>query len=246
MSSTDKTDYKQLLSFIMHDLRQINSMIRDSSRLLSVATRGNRLDEQALRHHAAVVFEQAAVLSSWLAIADMYIDPDRFAKEPLMRVSIYDKFHMAIVNIKRLAAQRNIRLAVQGNGKFYLNAHPVIEIMPYILLDNAIKYSPAFGEITVTLDEDSLKILIGVKSMGPRVEDEERNSLCIAGFRGKHAQQHTELGTGQGLALLKTICDYHGASLTINTGPTASAITIGGIPYGSFNVEIKITKTEPN
>jgi len=239
MPATNHTDYKQLLSFIMHDLRHINAMIRDSSRVLSVATRGNRLDDASIRHHAAVVFEQAAVLSSWLAIADMYIDPDRFTKEPMVRVSLHEIFYKACVNFKRLAGKKYIRILLEGKGKFYLTAHPVIDIMPYLLLDNAVKYSPNSSDITVTLDENS-RLHICVQSMGPRLGDEERSSLCKVGFRGEHAKRRTEVGTGQGLALLKTICDYHGAKLTVTSGPTISHVD--GIPYGLFTVDIQIPK----
>ena len=240
MSTTDTVDYKQLLSFIMHDLRHINAMIRDSARLLSVTIRGKRFDEPSLRHHVAVVCEQAAALSSWLAIADMYIDPDRFAKEPMATVSLHEMFYKASVNFKRLAAKKNLVMTLEGKGKFLVTAHPVIDIMPYILLDNAIKYSPNFGEIKVILNEDSSSLHIRVQSMGPRLEDEEHSSLCVVGFRGKYAKQRTEVGTGQGLALLKTICDYHAAKMTLTSGSAPS--DIAGIPFGLFTVEIRIFK----
>lgn len=240
MHSIENTDYKQLLSFIMHDLRHINAMIRDSSRLVALATRGNRLDEEALRHHAAVVVEQAAALSAWLAIADMYIDPDRFEKEPLQRIPIHEIFYKAIANFKRLAAKKKIKVDLYGRGKFYLDAHPVIDIMPYLLLDNAIKYSPTSGKVEITLDETSSNVSVEIQSMGPRLEEDEHQSLCVVGFRGRHARKQTELGTGQGLALLKTICNYHGGSLDIrSSGPEVS---IGGIPYSLFTVSIRFPK----
>lgn len=242
MSTTsDQTDYKQLLSFIMHELRHINAMIRDSARQLSLATRGNRVDEVALRHHAAVVVEQSAALSSWLAIADMHIDPDRFAKEPLRRVSLHEIFFKALANFKRLLAAKHISSVLNGEGKFYVTAHPVIDIMPYVLLDNAVKYSPDYGNITVTLREESAMQHISVESMGPRLDDEERSSLFRVGFRGKYAKQRTEVGTGQGLALLKTICDYHSARIAVTSG-SGEGTAVNNVPFARFTVDIQIPR----
>src|SRR5258708_128870 len=147
MHATEETDYKQLLSFIMHDLRHINAMIRDSARLLGIATnlgnvdqdpprQASRIDVESIRHHASIVLEQAAILSLWLAIADMYIEPERFAKEPMRLISLHEIFYKAIINFKRLAGKKNVKIKLNGQGKFQVNAHPVLEIMPYILLDN--------------------------------------------------------------------------------------------------------------
>jgi len=112
--------------------------------------------------------------------------------------------------------------------------------MPYILLDNAVKYSLTCGEITVTLVEDSSNVCITVHSLGPRLETSELSLLCTVGFRGKYAKEHSEIGTGQGLALLKTICDSHAATLDISS--VSYGTTVGGIPYGSFTVDISIPK----
>jgi len=55
-----------------------------------------------------------AVLSSWLAIVDMYIDPDRFAKEPTTVVSVHEIFYKASVNFKRLAAKKKLRITCRA------------------------------------------------------------------------------------------------------------------------------------
>lgn len=241
-SNTEETNYKELLSFIMHDLRHINAMIVDSARLLSMATKGARIDEQSLRSHAEIIFEQSAALSSWLAIADMHIDPDRFAKEPLRRVSLHEIFFKARENRRRLARERHIVVSIGGEGKFYVDAHPVIDIMPYLLLDNAVKYSPNNGKILIALDEGGFVHRVKIESMGPHVDDDEVLQLGTVGFRGRHARRRTEVGSGQGLALLKTICDYHAARLSMASAK--NVVDLSGVPYSTFTVDIEIPKSQ--
>lgn len=236
MTTQDTTDYKALISFIMHDLREINAMIRDSARLLSISTSGEQIDEQAIRHHASLVVEQAALLSSWLAICDMHIDPDKFAKEPKRRISLHQLFHKAQATFKRIAKSQNVTMVLKGEGKFYVDAHPIMDILPYVLLDNAVKYSPPHGRVAVTLGETLKTVSVQIASMGPKVEENERSSLCIVGFRGDNAKKRIEKGYGNGLGLLKSICDYHNAKLEFIFGD--SVIGLGGIPYAEFSILI--------
>jgi len=238
MTTHDTTDYKALISFVMHDLREINAMIRDSARLLSISTRGDRIDEQAIRHHASLVVEQAALLSSWLAICDMHIDPDKFTKEPKRRISLHELFYKAQATFKRIAKSQHVTIELKGVGKFYVDAHPIMDIFPYVLLDNAIKYSPSYGRVTVTLDELLETVHIRISSMGPKVEESERSSLCIVGFRGDNAKKKIEKGYGQGLGLLKSICDYHNGELEFTFGD--SVTELGGIPYAEFGLHIAL------
>jgi signal transduction histidine kinase len=110
--------------------------------------------------------------------------------------------------------------------------------MPYILLDNSVKYSPNGSEITITLEDHAATLHIRAESVGPCLEADERSLLGVVGFRGKHARKRVEVGTGQGLALLKTICACHGASMFIESA--SSGISFTGIPYGLFTVDIQI------
>lgn len=242
MSSSDDPDYKRLLSFLMHDLRHINVMIQNSVRMLTELTRGAVVDSASLRPHALVAFEQATVLSAWLATVDMYIDPDRFAKEPAGVVSVHGIFHKASINFERVAAQKQLQILVLGHGRFCIRAHPVIDVVPYILLDNAVKYSPNSSRITVNLFEDDLTVYVQVCSLGPCLKNGELNSLCTSGFRGDYARQRSEVGTGQGLALLKTICDAHAATISISS--ESQGPTLAGVPFGHFTVKISIPKSD--
>lgn len=238
MNTNDTTDYKKLLAFILHELRHINAMINESARILRYGTRG-KLDVQGIRHHASVVFEQSAVLSSWLAIADMHIDPDRLVKEPKRRICLNDGFLKAIANFRRLAAREHISLVLKGGGKHYVNAHPILDILPYVLMDNAVKYSPSYSTVEISLDEIGAAIRIVTTSHGPCVEDYEMDSLCTVGFRGTNAQKKTKVGSGQGLALVREICSYHDALLKLSSDSNR-VYEVNGIPHSEFKVEIEI------
>lgn len=231
---TERIDYKELLTFMMHELRLINSMIKDNARLLSVATKGNRIDEQSIRDHVSTIVEQSLALSSWLAIIDFYVDPDRFAKEPRIRVSLHEIFYKVRANFKRIAGNKHIRIDMLGDGKFYTKAHPIIDIIPYILINNALKYSPPNGIIEICFSEGIDAHKVKITSMGPYADENELKKICEIGYRGKYAQEASQIGSGQGLGLLTAICTYHDAKVEVSSN--TNKCDYNGIPYSEFNV----------
>ena len=240
MDFPDKTDYKQLLSFMIHELRTTNRQIKESSRLLSLAIRGNRIDEELIRNHVSTIVEQSSGLSSWLAIADLYIDPDKFSREPHRVFSLHQMFYRSQSNFKRLAESKRIRLHLYGIGKFNIVAHPIIDVVPYILLDNAIKYSPLNGSVDISLNEGAEMITAKVSSHGPFADQEELQRVCEAGYRGKHAQMASQIGNGLGLSLLDAICVHHDIGIEILS--EAATWEYNGIPYSEFAVVLRFKK----
>jgi signal transduction histidine kinase len=72
------------------------------------------------------------------------------------------------------------------------------------------------------------------------VEQSEISKLSEIGFRGKNATLLTTNGTGQGLSLMKTICDYHDARITFSSD--GSSYNLNDIIYCTFTVHIYIKK----
>lgn len=78
-----------------------------------------------------------------------------------------------------------------------------------ILLTNAINYTPAGGQITLTTQQKTANgcLMVGfrVSDSGPGIPPEEQPQLFSRFFRGKAGRESTISGTGLGLALAKEI-----------------------------------------
>ena len=223
--------------FLMHELRYINSMIKSSSELLSKTVRGEKVDFDNLKSHAMTIFEQSSVLSSWLAIVDYHLDPKLFEKYIKSMVSLYRKFDKARLNFKRRAQNLGVGIHLIGQGEFSIEAYPIIDILPYLLIDNALKYSIKSGSIDVNFSSFERINVISVKAMGPFVESEELKNIFTSGFRGKNAIKVSALGNGMGLALVKKICEIHSA--TISATSSAQTISFNNCPFSEFTITMR-------
>lgn len=79
------------------------------------------------------------------------------------------------------------------------------------LLDNAVKYSPAAGEIRIILAESESAVKFGVQDQGPGVPEEEQKNIWERFYKvNKKGFQSQKRGSGLGLAIVKDIIELHG------------------------------------
>jgi two-component system sensor histidine kinase TctE len=82
------------------------------------------------------------------------------------------------------------------------------------LIDNAIKYTPAHGHITVDVRHSNQAnlLVIEVKDTGPGIPPEERQRVLERFYRVLGSDVE---GSGLGLAIVKEIATQHGGKLEI-------------------------------
>ncbi len=86
------------------------------------------------------------------------------------------------------------------------------------LLDNAVKYTPDGGEITVTLVERPDAVAVTIADTGIGMDEEVRAHVFDKYYQGEPGAR-TGRGLGLGLSLARRIVDLHGGSITLQTAP---------------------------
>jgi two-component system sensor histidine kinase CiaH len=101
-------------------------------------------------------------------------------------------------------------------------AAPVVEADPdrlqqvlLILLDNAIKHTPAGGRVDVRIDQQGPMAQIHVEDTGVGIADEDLPRIFDRFYRADRAR--SEGGTGLGLAIAKMLVEAHGGHLTLTS-----------------------------
>jgi signal transduction histidine kinase len=97
------------------------------------------------------------------------------------------------------------------------------------LLDNAIKYSPAGGDILVELRRDAGHAVISVADHGIGIPSTELDRVFERFERGSNVGERIS-GTGIGLASARHIIESHGGSIEVNSEEGAGATFIVRLP----------------
>ena len=86
------------------------------------------------------------------------------------------------------------------------------------LIDNAIRYTPYGGEVSLSVFIKESHACFVVEDNGIGIPENEQASVFERFYRGNQA---TEFGTGLGLAIVKEITALHNATITIESIPQA-------------------------
>jgi two-component system OmpR family sensor kinase len=92
------------------------------------------------------------------------------------------------------------------------------------LLENAIKYTPAGGHVTVELDRvDPGYVKLLVQDSGPGIPTPERARVFDPFYRSPDS---VATGTGLGLAIVKAIAERHHATVRLGESPTLGGLRV--------------------
>ncbi|MBA3962156.1 MAG: heavy metal sensor histidine kinase [Chthoniobacterales bacterium] len=113
-----------------------------------------------------------------------------------------------------VAEERRIRLICQGEGSIF--ADPLLfERTLSNLVDNALRFTPEEGTISITVDARSGLTEIVVQDTGAGIAAEHLRHVFDRFYRADPARSSE--GTGLGLALVKSIAELHGGSVAIES-----------------------------
>jgi two-component system phosphate regulon sensor histidine kinase PhoR len=76
------------------------------------------------------------------------------------------------------------------------------------LVENAIKYTPSGGRVTVSAACQQHEVVVSVSDNGPGISEQDLPRVFEKFFRAREHQDHT--GTGLGLAIVRSIVERHG------------------------------------
>ncbi|UYG05097.1 ATP-binding protein [Halomonas sp. LR3S48] len=215
-----------LLSSVSHDLRTpLASIIGSASSLRELEPQLSRADRRELLDGILAESErlnryiQNLLDMTRLGHGDLKIERDWVSFDDLVTAAL-----------KRLGATLDaVRVEREGaNGLPLLYVHPaLIEQALVNVLDNAVRFSPADGQVGIRarLDEAREWLEIRITDEGPGIPPEQREAVFDMFFTGGEGDRGRH-GSGLGLAICRGMLGAHGGSVEALPGPAGQGTTI--------------------
>ena len=137
------------------------------------------------------------------------------------RVSLNEAVRDCARAAQVLAFRKGVRLKVENDSpSIDLNGdEDLIKRMLLNLLDNAVKYTPAGGEISLALARQSGNAEIVVRDTGIGISAEAQPRVFDRFYRVDKARARTMGGAGLGLSIAQWIVEVHGGSINLASTP---------------------------
>ncbi|MBI3367713.1 MAG: sensor histidine kinase N-terminal domain-containing protein [Burkholderiales bacterium] len=141
------------------------------------------------------------------------------APPPMAAVPLAPLLRQVLADAAPLAQARGttIELKVDNDESAVTGDAAALAVLVRNLVDNALRYTPAGGQVRVALAADASGTLLSVDDNGPGIAVAERERVFERFVRGSSAAG--QIGSGLGLAIARTIALQHGAALRLLDSP---------------------------
>ena len=122
----------------------------------------------------------------------------------------------ALESVSPLAASKQISLNLDTPATLMATGDPQrLSQLLYILLDNAIKYTPNGGEVRLSLSDEARQLCIKVQDTGIGIKQEDQDHIFERFYRADKSRSRQMGGHGLGLSIAKWIVGTHGGSIQL-------------------------------
>nr|WP_282100454.1 HAMP domain-containing sensor histidine kinase [Alteromonas sp. MMG017] len=191
---------KSVSDSIAHDLRTPLARLRNNL---------EHIDDEKLRHDTT--YEADKLLNMFNSLLRISKLETVHKKEGFCETELSDMVTDVEDLYQPLAEDRDIKLISQlSNIQFYGDPNLLFQAVANVL-DNAIKYTPDGGTVTLQLTATSSHVIISVNDNGKGVDEHELDSLERRFFQADKSR--TCEGNGLGLSLVSAIIKLHKGKL---------------------------------
>jgi signal transduction histidine kinase len=211
---------RELVTNISHDLRTPLASIQGY--VESVLLRGDQLDATAREQQLRTALRHASLLGK--RVNDLFelakLDAGRV--EPQREVFCLAELLQDVIQSYQLAAQQHgvtLHLAAGSQMQARVLADiGLIERALQNLIDNALRFTPAGGEIALGVVADGGLLTVSVSDTGAGIAQEHLPHIFERYWRaGDGADTEPGASAGLGLAIVKRILDLHGAAVRVQS-----------------------------
>lgn len=118
----------------------------------------------------------------------------------------------AVMKQRELVLKEDIQSAVH----LYADREAMTRLIS-VLIDNAIKYTPGGGTITVSLSQSARRMVFSVKNTGDGIEPEDIDRIFDRLYRVRKSRSTNEGGKGLGLAIGKSVVERYNGTISVES-----------------------------
>jgi len=142
-------------------------------------------------------------------------------RHDVIECSLQSAVRTVLEDLMPLAEDKNIDVGVVETDDVHVLANPVdVRVLIKNLLDNAIRYSPAGGQVDITCTRSGDAILLIVDDSGPGIPTTDRERVFDPFYR---VVGNGQSGSGLGLAIVRAIADQLGATVVLSPSTRGDA-----------------------
>lgn len=235
---------RDFVSVVSHQLRTpVTAILTTTEALLS----GGKDDPEVAGEFLDSLAQQSERLSKLLddLLSMSKAEVSKFEPSQV-KVSLRDCVNRVVKEMTPIAERKNIRISVRVPDWLTVAADPQhLEQVLANLIDNAIKYSPKGGSVTISAQEVEQWVSVSVKDTGMGIDERDLPHIFDRFYRGEQARELEPKGTGLGLSIVKEIIEAYGGKVSVDSQPGKGSRFVVHLPKGDRMPDTQPMPSEP-
>ncbi len=209
---------RELIANVSHDLRSPMSVIQGY--IETMIMKGNDLSPEEQRKYLEIIFKSSEKLNK--LVADLF----ELSRLEARQVKVHrERFNLNEL-LQDTAQQYQLKADEKGiNLKTHLTPDAIVNADIALmqraiqnLMDNALKYTPPNGEVTVEAGHNNNHVEVVISNSGKGIPEDQLPHIFDRYFM-MDKEKHGIDGSGLGLAIVKKIMDIHDAQINVSSRP---------------------------
>jgi two-component system heavy metal sensor histidine kinase CusS len=174
------------------------------------------------------VAELAALVENLLLLARMDSRPDAWDFQPVdlapLARDVAEPFAL-------VAEEKHLTFLTEIEGQPQVEGEPLLlRRLLGNLLDNAVRYTPEGGRVTLRVEPQDGGGRITVRDTGVGIDPEALDSIFERFYRADESRSRDAGGAGLGLSICRRVVDLHGGLLDVRSTPGAGTTVVATLP----------------
>jgi heavy metal sensor kinase len=222
---------RQFTADASHELRTPLTVIEGQIEVALQRERDNETYRRVLQTAKREVDRMIRMVGSLLTLARADAGQITISKDV---VDLSDLVSATVEQVRPLADQKQLALTLEPAPNTFLEADEDLLLQVLLsLLDNAFKYTPSGGGVSVGWRKEGGDTEVWVKDTGAGIPDEHIQHVFDRFYRVDAARSEDTSSAGLGLSICRWIVEAHGGSISVESTPGEGSTFIARLPTSS-------------
>ncbi|MEM7105435.1 MAG: HAMP domain-containing sensor histidine kinase [Bacteroidota bacterium] len=223
---------RELIANVSHDLRTPLAIMHGYVETLLM--KDSTLDPEERKQYLNIVLKSTEKLKKLVTqlfeLSKLEAKQIQPQKEPFfitdLAQDVYQKFQI-------LAEEKNIKINLDASIETPMVYADValVERVLQNLMDNALKFTPTDGKVTIGIKGGPNDVEIRITDSGPGIPESEQSYIFERYHKSETPNKKVnKLGTGLGLSIVKRILELHNSSIQVTSQPNKGASFFFNLP----------------